>query len=40
MVEKLSYCHKYAHVPGTIGDVFDAEHYQTLLKSKVVNDGQ
>jgi len=29
-----------AHVPGTIGDVFDAEHYQTLLKSKVVNDGQ
>ena len=40
MVEKLSYHCNYVSEPGTIEDVFDAEHYQTLLKSKVVIDGQ
>ncbi|KAJ7466343.1 hypothetical protein FB451DRAFT_1093297, partial [Mycena latifolia] len=38
-VEQLLYRHNYKHIPGTISDVFDGEHYRNLCKKKVVVDG-
>ncbi|KAJ7224885.1 hypothetical protein C8J57DRAFT_1253129 [Mycena rebaudengoi] len=39
-INALLYRHNYQHAAGTISDVFDGEHYQTLLTKKVVVDGQ
>jgi hypothetical protein len=39
IIQKLLYRHNYKHRPGLIRDVFDAEHYRTLLCSKVKIDG-
>jgi len=39
-IETLSYRHKYVHHPGQIRDVFDGEHYRSLLRKKVVVDHQ
>ncbi|KAJ7608961.1 hypothetical protein DFH06DRAFT_901759, partial [Mycena polygramma] len=38
-IDRLLYRHDYVHVPGTISDVFDGEHYRTLLNQNVVVDG-
>ncbi|KAJ7733130.1 hypothetical protein B0H16DRAFT_1732424 [Mycena metata] len=38
-VKQLLYRHKYNHIPGTISDVFDCEHYRTLCTQRVVVDG-
>ncbi|KAJ7697710.1 hypothetical protein B0H17DRAFT_928131, partial [Mycena rosella] len=39
-VEQLLYRHNYKHVPGTVADVFDGIHYQTLHTRKVVVNGE
>ena len=39
VIESLSYRHNYVHHPGQIRDVFDAQHYRSLLRKKVVVDG-
>ncbi|KAJ7688114.1 hypothetical protein B0H17DRAFT_1135769 [Mycena rosella] len=39
-VEQLLYRHNYKHVPGTVADVFDGIHYQTLRTRKVGVNGE
>jgi hypothetical protein len=39
MVRRMSYWHKYKHVPGEISDIFDGEHYQSLCQQYVLIDG-
>ncbi|KAJ7026055.1 hypothetical protein C8F04DRAFT_1298344, partial [Mycena alexandri] len=39
-IQELLYHHNYKHIPGTISDVFDAEHYRTLCTRNVVVDGE
>ncbi|KAJ7083126.1 hypothetical protein B0H15DRAFT_749862, partial [Mycena belliarum] len=40
MIDRLLYRHNYTHVPGSISDVFDGEHYRNLRKQNVVVDGK
>ena len=38
-IQALSYRENFEHPPGRIKDVFDSEHYRSLLRTKVVVDG-
>ncbi|KAJ7152445.1 hypothetical protein C8R46DRAFT_1357483 [Mycena filopes] len=37
---RLMYRHNYIHIPGSISDVFDGEHYRNLCTQNVVVDGK
>ncbi|KAJ7247743.1 hypothetical protein C8J57DRAFT_1240684 [Mycena rebaudengoi] len=39
-VEALLYRHNYVHNPDKVSDVFDGQHYRSLLTKKVVVDGK
>ena len=39
VIESLSYRHNYVHDPSRIRDVFDSQHYRSLLHTNVVVDG-
>ncbi|KAJ7310778.1 hypothetical protein DFH08DRAFT_718583, partial [Mycena albidolilacea] len=39
-IDRLLYRANYEHIPGTISDVFDGEHYRTLCQQNVTLDGK
>ena len=40
MIKSMSYRNRYQSKPGSVSDVFDGNHYQRLLRHRVVVDGE